>query len=247
MRDTEAHDIGSHPDLDRWLAYRGGDLGRDDEETLRDHLVDCRSCSALVLDLEAFADRSAGSPAVASPEGARPAAVSDFEQAAVWRSLRPRLRPRRWYVPASLAAAFLAAIVGGGLWQQRELTGLRHELAELSRPQANAPIYDLYPRAALRGEASAGPTLEVPAAAPTFTVILNGAEPAEPGVCRAAILDRERRPALEVEGLVQDELGVFTFALPRDALAAGDYVVRLWGPGDGGELIAEYPLRVVHP
>ncbi len=290
----QADDNGSHPDLDRWLAYRAGDLGREDEGTLQDHLVDCRSCTALVLDLEAFADPpgaglpgsglpgsglpgsglpGSGLPGSGHPGSGLPAAderaaatdvlppnppggATELEQAAVWRGLRPQLRRRiadrrRWFVPTTVAASFLAAVLGTGLWlQQRELSGLRDQLAALAEPQANAPVYDLYPRAVLRGEPAPGAILEIPAAAPAFTLILNRVEPGELGLCRAEIADSQGRRWVVVDGLEMDEMGVFTFALGRGALAAGDYVVRLWGTdgsgrsGDQETLVEEYPLRI---
>ncbi len=249
MRENLATDNGSHPELGRWIAYRAGGLAPADEETLQDHLVDCRSCTALVLDLESFAD-----PAGSGLPGAPPP-VSDFEQAAVWRTLRPQLgrrRParRRWTVPATVAASLLAALLGGGLWlQQRELSGLRAHVAALSRPQANAPIYDLFPRAVVRGEAGSGPgaTLEIPAAALAFTLILNRVESGELGTCRAEIVDPPNRRLAIVDGLEMDAAGVFTFSLPRGTLAAGDYVVRLWGAeGEAETPVEEYPLRIVY-
>ena len=264
MRESEMHDDGAHPDLDRWIAYRAGDLSPEDEETLQNHLVECRNCTTLVLDLEAFADSTTADAAAewrtaewrtadARTADARTAdapAVSKFEKAAVWSLLRPHLRRRRWHVPAALAASFLAAVLGGGLWlQQREVSGLRQRIAELSTPEANAPVYDLFPRAALRGEAGRETTLAVPAGARTLLLILSGVDAGADtvdGLWRAEILDAGGRPVADVEGLVMDEMGVFTFALPRAALAAGDHVVRLWGPGAGETPVAEYPLRIVY-
>jgi hypothetical protein len=200
---------GVHPDLDRWIAYHAGETGDDEVTDLQDHLASCRDCTALVLDLEAFADPRAAD---------RRAAVSDFAQATAWRALRPRLPSARgWYLPAALAASFLVAAAGlsGWLQQQRELDGLRREIADLSQPQANVPVYDLYLGSTLRDE------------------------------LRARILDAGGETLATVDGLELDELGVATLGLSHRTLASGDYVVRVEARRGGGwTAIGDYPLRL---
>jgi hypothetical protein len=230
---------GGHPDLDRWIAYRAGDTGDEDVAELQDHLAGCRDCTALVLDLAAFAD-----PAAAD----RGAAVSELERAAAWRALRPRLAPgRRWYVPAALAASLMAAAVGlsGWLQEQRQADGLRRELADLTRPQANVPVHDLFRDATLRSS-EPDSALEIPAEARSVTLILN--ELTEVGAgdeLRARILDGSSQVVATVDGLELDELGVATLGLARDSLPSGDYVVRVEVRDDGDwRALGDYPLRL---
>lgn len=250
MRQTE-----THPDLDRWIAYRAGDLVDDEQSVLQDHLAACSDCTRLILDLESFAGSTSADRQQAG------AGFSEIEKAAVWRMLRPQVaanedqRPtrQRWQMPATLAASLLLAAFGLGLWlQQQELTGLRQQIAELSKPQANLPIYDLVPDVTVRGESAPGGTpelnsLTLPRGVASYALILNRTEIGEPGKYRAEIL-AEGEPVLTIEDLESDELGIFTLRLPPvDALAEGDYVLRLYGLEDGREAALEdYPLRLIH-
>ncbi len=229
----------THPDLDRWFAYHAGELASDDEAELQGHLVDCRDCTSLVLDLDAFS-----APADA------PATVSDIEKAAAWRALRPRLATRRWTVPATLAASFMIAALGLGLWTAtRETRELRQMVAELSRPQANAPVHDLFPDAVQRGGTSAGPVLEVPAGTDSFTLILNLVEVPEYATYRVQIVDSQGQPALAIANLEMDPLGLFTLGLSRRSLPAGNYHIQLFG-GDGDDAppvpLESYPLEITY-
>lgn len=241
MRATGSFDspaAGSHPDLDRWLAYHSGATS-DDSVDLQDHLASCRDCTALVLDLEAFAD-----PAAAA--GSLPA-VSDFDKATAWRALRPRLAPaRKWVVPATLAASFLAAAIGlsGWLQQHREVDGLRRQIADLTRPQANVPIHDLYPGATLRG-AAPDASIEVPGEATSVTLILNELPATGGDKLRAHVLDAAGQTVAAIGGLALDELGVATLGLSRGTFDSGDYVVRVeaWR-GEDWIAIGDYPLQL---
>ncbi|MEE8523451.1 MAG: hypothetical protein V3T72_05930 [Thermoanaerobaculia bacterium] len=239
MRATATFDsmaAGIHPDLDRWIAYHSGATGGDDTVDLQDHLASCRDCTTLVLDLEAFAD-----PVAADSR----AAVSDFEKATAWRALR--LAPaKKWYVPATLAASFLAAAVGlsGWLQQQREVDGLRREIADLTRPQANVPVHDLYLDTTLRS-AARDSSIEIPAAATNVTLILNQLMDTRGDELRAQILDAAGQTVATVEGLELDELGVATLGLSRGTLDSGDYVVRVEVLRGGGWIaIGDYPLQL---
>ena len=237
----------AHPDLDRWIAYHAGDLAGDQETELQGHLVACRDCTTLVLDLDAFT----------APASAR-AATSDIEMVAAWRALRPRLATRRlavsrrWGVPATLAASFMIGALGLGLWTAtRETRELRQEVAELSRPQANAPVHDLFPGAVERGGRSAGSELKVPAGSTTFTLILNLVELPDHAAYRVEIEDTEGRPALEIPNLEMDSLGLITLGLARQTLPAGNYRIRLLGINDASDStqpvpVAIYPLEIIY-
>ena len=47
--DEEARAVSAHPDAATWERYGAGELPAAEIETLRDHLVSCRTCRKLVL------------------------------------------------------------------------------------------------------------------------------------------------------------------------------------------------------
>ena len=52
--------LGEHPPVATLVAYHGGRLSPEEEESLRDHLTLCPECQELVLDLAAFDESSPG-------------------------------------------------------------------------------------------------------------------------------------------------------------------------------------------
>ncbi len=231
---------GAHPDLERWIAYHAGEFD-DDPEPLQDHLASCNDCTSLVLDLESFSDPQKASDQIP---------VSEFEKAAVWRALLPQLAPVRptksWQIPAALAASFLVITVGGWGWisQQRELDGLRREVADLSRPQANVPVHDLYDDVILRS-ADTEDAIEIPADTQSFTLILNQLTDAGDDELRALILDASGLNVATVEGLKLDAFGVATLGLSPATFVSGDYVIHIEARRDGvWTEIADFPMKL---
>lgn len=242
----------SHLEPDEMVAYRAGALTAADEKRVQDHLVACRECSRLLLDLEGLAD-----PAFGADE---PWSAADDE--AVWERVRDGLRqerqpaapvvpfpggptgrrppPPRWL--QALAAALLVAVLGLSF----QVASLRRTVADLSRPQVNAPVLDLYPAGSERRGAEGGEAVEVPAGARLFTLMLNpggrGGYPEyelEISTLRGELVRREG-------GLQPNEFGSFSVTLPRQTLTPGDYRLRLVGLGPAGarETLAGFALRL---
>ncbi|HEX6861937.1 MAG TPA: hypothetical protein VF414_03920, partial [Thermoanaerobaculia bacterium] len=120
---------------------------------------------------------------------------------------------------------------------------LRDQVKDLSRPQLNAPILDLYPAGSTRGE---GPAMQaVPPDVRLFTVVLNPAGRPAFEEYELEILDAGgvvRRDG----GLKPNPYGSFSATLSRDLLGPGDFRVRLVGigPGGGRQTVEEYALRI---
>jgi hypothetical protein len=240
---------GEHPDAERWLAYHRGELPRDQEEALREHLVVCRECFDLVQAVVAFdSDREA----TARGGGA----TGDLSTTASWRLLRERLakedgpgvdlppfalsgrvQPPRWLY--SVAAALLVALVGVGGWSLH----LHRELAELRRPMVN-PVTILFgPSERAEGNATAD---AVPG--PWTLVFYPPPRPAgSAGSYRLELREisaaGERRLYM-AEGLSLDADFGLTWVLP-EGLAPGQYRIDLSILEDEGwRLLDSYPLRV---
>lgn len=231
----------THPDLDRWIAYRDGELPAEEQESLQRHLAGCRECVAIVLDLEAFS----------RPEESDRAGISEFEVAAAWRAVRSAIsadvkREHRWHVPTALAASLMVAALGLSTWlavEHRTATELRRTVAELSRPQINVPIEDLWPDTTTRGGLQRA--VEVLTADRSLTLVLNLQESQEFPDYRVEIIDSEGTEIWSSTGLEMSPFGNFTLGIPRGFLPAGEYGVRLYGlEGERNVPLQDYAVQI---
>jgi hypothetical protein len=235
---------GDHPDVDALIAYHGGGLPEDEQRRIQDHLVACRECLGHLLELVEFAGPGAGA------EGA--AGAAEFETAAAWRALRPRLPAApaaRWPRRAvALAAALALAALGLGLYaldQRRAATALGERLAELSRPQPGAAIVDLFPASAVRGEGEPVPVVELPAGAGYATLVINLPEGERYGGYEVEILDPAGRPLWSGGGFEASAFGTLRLGVPGGLLPPGEHSLRLYGhDGEERHWIESYAIRV---
>lgn len=232
----------THPSVDRWIAYRDGALAAEEEKQLQQHLMGCRECVTLVLDLDAFL----------LPEAMDRSGISDFEVVAAWRAVRSAIdwdvEKKRWHIPAILAASLVVAALGLSTWtalEHRSVTELRRLVTELSQPQINVPIRDLYPDTATR---SGSPPLatEVPDQTRFITLILNLPEPREFPEFQVEIIDSAGTAIWRGRGLEMSPYGTFTLGLARDFLPTGEHRILLFGlDGDRRVLIQPYAVQIL--
>ena len=235
---------GSHPDSGKLAAYHAGELSPEEEGQVQDHLALCRECAALLLDLDGLADPGFGAGADLSGKEA------------VWQNLReeiaPRMAPQVGIVPLrrpvrssprwlqALAASLLIATLGLSLW----VASLRRTVADLSSPEPNAPVLDLY-SSGTRGEGSPAPVLTVSGNARFFTLILNSAGQRRYEGYRVEILRAGGGKVWENREIEPFSFGSFSLTIPRRAVEPGDYRVRLFGrSGATEETIDDYAFRV---
>ena len=243
LKDTLAEIMapGSHLEAEEIANYHNGRLSPADERRAQDHLVACRECSELLLDLQNFGD-----PAFGAGE-----AIPDRAGEQVWESVRKEIqapnvvpfeRPRRVESPRwlkSLAAMLLLSTLALSGW----VASLRSRVQELSGPQANTPVVDLYPVSSVRGDG--GPAIPgippIPPEAERITVILRS-----PGLPDFPSYGVELQRAGSSMTWVQDGLkpvyNSFSLSLPRSWIE--DTRIRLVGIGLNGErrIIGEYAL-----
>lgn len=230
---------GSHPGAEELVAYHEGRLSPADETRVQDHLLACRECAELLADLEGLGD----------PDFGAGEALRDDAGQIVWEGVRKEIAPASKVVPfrpraprwlQALAAVLLLSTLGLGAW----VSVLVDRVQELSSPQLNAPVLDLYP-SSTRGETSLS-ARAVPPDARLFTVILNPAgRPAHPGY-GVEIADSGGTVVWQEEGLKPNPYGSFSLTLPRSTLGDGEFRVRLLGIAAGGEreTVGEYVLRI---
>ena len=235
----------THPEADELVAYSEGTLPAGDMQRVQDHLVACRECAALVADLEELGDPEFGSGEELPPETGE----------IVWEKVREEIRPKvlpfrgrekpaaspRWL--QSLAAMLVISTLALSGWVAR----LRDQVKELSSPQLNAPILDLYPAGSTRGPRSVTPAVQtVPPDVRLFTVVLSPAGRPAFASYELEIVDAGGGVVRRDGGLQPNPYGSFSVTLARDLLGPGDFRVRLVGidPGGGRRTVEEYALRI---
>src|SRR4051812_39568903 len=113
----------NHPEPETLAAYHAGELPEGEAQRLQDHLLACRECAALLVDLDGLADPAFGA-----------GSLSAADQEALWGRIQgeikkeetplapvvPLRRPAspsgspRWLM--ALAASLLVATVGLSAW-----------------------------------------------------------------------------------------------------------------------------------
>ncbi len=135
--DEEESALLGHPESAIWSRYNAGELPAVEVERLRDHLVSCRSCRAVL-----FESPLAGTTIVPEPE----VSLADAEESRAWHQLQRRIDldgvatelPRRfldarsWRVWAPTAVAVLALCGMGWFWRQANRPVLGLVIAEIA-------------------------------------------------------------------------------------------------------------------
>ena len=228
-------------------AYQAGELSAAEEDTLQEHLLGCRECTDLLLALDELH----------RPEEGEPVPAGELE--AVWEGLAEKLPPReaapaplpfsrpgpsrpapsspRWL--QALAASLAAGVIGLSLWTAQ----LRRTVDELSQPQLNAPVEDLFP-SPVRGGPPPG-VVEVAPGTRFFTLVLT---PAGEGAFEDHEVEIARPDGSLVwrgTGLRPNRYGSFSLTLSRRLVGEGEYRLRLFGIKTGGrEEVGTYRLKV---
>lgn len=240
-------DGGAHPDAETLAAYHARELPEEEERHVQDHLLVCRECAGLLLDLEGLGDPDFGRE-VEIPAGTeedlwerlRQEIRKEPEPPAVVTPIRRRTAPPHWM--SVLAAALLVAVVGLSAW----VASLRRTVDELSRPEVNAPVLDLVPLGIGQRDEAAEPDAEVPSGAQRFTLILSPARRGDFEDYEAEIAPAGGPVVWRDRGLRPNDYGSFSLTVHRSTLGTGEHRLRLFGIGSGGgrELLGEYALRI---
>ncbi len=213
----------------------GGFQDPDLDGLVERHLKSCDRCSAEVDGVR----RNPQPSAVEIEEDLRYGAVRGDPasgRATAWRY-------------AALAATLAALLVGVGWlrseWQRQELTA---RIAQLSGPQINIPWFELLPStvgAVLRGEAVAAGERNETAIPPEATIVWLRLLSGESGCgarCAVEVLTDQGQAVWSTGGLVPDEFGHLTFALPRSYLPTGEFTIHVFDP-DSPDQVVQYVLE----
>lgn len=231
----------AHMDAEELAAYAAGELSEEAAARVREHLLGCVQCNALLLDYDGLRRGELGADLD----------VSEVEMAAVWRRVergmgevkgastkRARPAPVVRSRPSGLVlalAACLVAIVGLGVWVQV----LRQTLLT---PRLNVPIHDL--RAGTPRSAATARPLVLGAGQRSFVVVLTPAWAPGQEVYDLIIVGADGEEVWRGSGLRGAADGTFSMTLPHGLLPPGEYRLRLYRETGGGEPAAEFVLGI---
>jgi Putative zinc-finger len=235
-----------HPAPETLAAYQADRLPPAEEEAVREHLVSCPDCAALVLEFAALC---------AAPDG--DSEVADREVAAAWRRQRSHLfgaaageTPGWRRVAASprwawaTAACLALAAAGLGLWTAHQ----GRILAELRQVQVNPPLINLTPMGSLRQPGTEPAVVRFPPGAPRAWLILNPEAPLDAAAYEVDFVAADGQSRLTLRDLTPSEAHNFRLELPRGRLPAGEYRVRLVALEAGRRRpLEEYAVRLTRP
>jgi putative zinc finger protein len=232
----------SHPEPETLAAYHAGELTADEERRLQEHLLACRECSGLLLDLDGLADPGFGA-------GSLPPA----DQAALWGRIQGEIKKeetpsapvvplRRPAIPVAsprwlqaLAAALLIATVGLSAW----VVSLQRTLSERSQPQVNTPLAYLFSGTSR----SPRPEISTSVDTPIFDLILQPPKARSTNRYRVEITRAGGEIVWRRDGIAPDPLGLVRLKLTPGMLGPGRYQIRLAETGKR-EILIDGLLRV---
>lgn len=224
---------GVHPNLDVLIEYYHERLEAGAAEPLQEHLVHCRHCTAVLLDLEDFSDS----------EDAQPASQDLVESQLLARVVTSQIRTEKWRNTALLTASLLVATaLPFGIYYQRHSQRPAERVTVLS-PEINLPMVSLYPRSALRG--SQVNRLELPAGARFFSIALATVDLPSSSDYRLVISDSFGSEIVSLPGLRPSPLGTFSLGLPTSLMPPGKYQLQLFAIDGRTLLIEEYSFEIV--
>jgi hypothetical protein len=264
----------NHPGPEELLAYAKEALPGEEKDRIERHLADCARCAEASSDMRDFFGSPRDSePEVSEIEMAR-AWKAMARRIAAGQELPSWSLTRSTF---ALAASVVVAVGLGVATlhletQNRELEGLLStresrleeletenqrlqesgsrfaaELAELKRPQPNAPLFDLFSQEWVQrsGGQDAAAEISLPRGARNYVLILSGEGQRRVGEHALEILDGEGKTVWRGEGLRPDSQGNFVITLDRSFLSDGEYRFALFGKrGDELVRVAEYAVRV---
>lgn len=129
--------------------------------------------------------------------------------------------------------------------QEMQIAELRRNVDELSQPQINVPIDDIYSNPDRDLQRSGPQVVNIPAGTNLFTLILHISDrPSYPNYALEAI-DERGKVVWRGQGLRKNEDDTFTVALSRRLFPAGRYRIKLYGlRGGKRELVEDYVVRI---
>jgi hypothetical protein len=131
---------------------------------------------------------------------------------------------------------------------QDEIARLRQTVTELSLPQLDAHIEDLYPSGQTRGNTTGDAArIEAPPTANIITLILNTTGQPSYSTYAVEILDSKGKQVWRGQQARRGLDHAVNLTLTRRMIPAGRYLIKLYGLRDGKQQpVADYPALIVY-
>jgi hypothetical protein len=126
---------------------------------------------------------------------------------------------------------------------EERIKALTDQITQLTAPQLNWPIYDVYATAFLRqtGQAAKGNRIRVPPGATGLQLILAPENKGRFGGYSVEITDADGQPVWRGEGARRNPLDGFNLTLNRSLLSKDRYTIKVYGKAAAGDqLLDEY-------
>jgi len=222
------------------VAYYNDQLSEDEKRRVRDHLVACADSRELLCELAVFPQEPEELPAISEARIAdawshvRSRIASPRPALATVTEFPPRPQqaaPQRPWPWIALAAGLSAACLALSLW----IGALRQTVVDLSQPQVNALIEDLYPvDDPLRLDRNAAQrVVEIPRGVTRLVLILHLGDVADSSTRTAQIVAADGHEVWRSAALELSPEGTATLSVPRRFLPAGDYRISIAGVANG--------------
>jgi hypothetical protein len=161
-------------------------------------------------------------------------------------SVRESLDETRKQLEETIRRAEQEKSRGASKRYEDEIAELRQSIAELSRPQIDAPIVDVESSGPTRGNATGDVwKIEPPPTANFFTLILNITSQPPHSAYAVEIFDSTGKQVWRGQRLRMGPEYQVNLTLARRMFPAGRYLIKLYGPRDGKqEPVAEYHVLI---
>jgi putative zinc finger protein len=129
---------------------------------------------------------------------------------------------------------------------QQEIARLQARVKELSAPQVNIPVLEVFPQElAERTGRDRVNQLQIPRFARAITLILNSQSASEGKKLSLEILDAGQKVVYGQQGVVRHSTGDYTVSVPTEFLPPGDYTFNIYGEAEGKRAkIESYRIRI---
>ena len=241
IAEARSRGLGDHPSAQTLVDLHLGVLPPEEVDAIQEHLIYCRECAQIVLDLVAFSRPPDSGPA-------QPAADLDHE----WDRLQTRLQreerrtdtrpPSRQRFSWPMAASLLVMLGLLG-WNLR----LREHIEEGRQPRADIAMADLAPDERDTERSTEGPDqVRVRPDQKWLLLLLNLGELREFPDYRLELAEPGGRALWAESGVPRQDDGAFLLEIPARMLEAKSYEVRLYGLRGGESVsLARYSFEVV--
>lgn len=129
---------------------------------------------------------------------------------------------------------------------KRENNDLKTQLKDISSPQANIPVIEIFPQElAMRGTSEPIQQVQIPKNTRSLTLILNSQAISENKNLSMEVVDSKKQVIWTQEGLIRQKTGDYTLNVPASLLPTGTYTLNVYiSTGNKKRKIETYRIKL---